>query len=46
MKKQLATLQQLVAVMDPELYKHFGKPVHFAFQWGADLVTYRDNRKS
>jgi hypothetical protein len=25
MKKQLATLQQLVAVMDPELYKHFGK---------------------
>lgn len=32
MKKQLATLQQLVAVMDPELYKHFGKPTHFPVQ--------------
>lgn len=24
MKKQLSTLQQLIAVMDPELYRHFG----------------------
>lgn len=24
MKKQLATLQQLLAVMDPELYRHLG----------------------
>lgn len=29
MKKQLATLQQLIAVMDPELYKHFGKVTPF-----------------
>lgn len=27
MKKQLATLQQLVAVMDPVLYKHLGQPL-------------------
>jgi len=25
MKKQLSTLQQLIAVMDPELYRHFGE---------------------
>ena len=25
MKKQLSTLQQLIAVMDPELYRHFGQ---------------------
>ncbi|KAG8795713.1 GTPase activating protein [Serendipita sp. 399] len=25
MKRQLATLQQLIAVMDPELYRHFGE---------------------
>ena len=24
MKQQLSTLQQLIAVMDPELYRHFG----------------------
>jgi hypothetical protein len=30
MKKQLSTLQQLIAVMDPELYRHFGESVHLA----------------
>jgi len=30
MKKQLSTLQQLIAVMDPELYRHFGKLGDFA----------------
>lgn len=25
MKQQLSTLQQLIAVMDPELYRHFGE---------------------
>ena len=25
MRKQLSTLQQLISVMDPELYRHFGK---------------------
>jgi hypothetical protein len=29
MKKQLSTLQQLIAVMDPELYRHFGEFWHF-----------------
>lgn len=24
MKKQLLTLQQLISIMDPELYRHFG----------------------
>ena len=24
MKKQLSTLQQLISVMDPELYRHLG----------------------
>lgn len=37
MKRQLATLQQLVAVMDPELYKHFEKcdslNLFFCFRW-------------
>jgi TBC1 domain family member 15 len=28
MKKQLSTLQQLIAVMDPELYRHLGKIRH------------------
>ena len=26
MKKQLLTLQQLISMMDPELYRHLGKP--------------------
>jgi len=37
MKKQLATLQQLIAVMDPELYKHLEKTdslnLFFCFRW-------------
>jgi len=37
MKKQLLTLQQLIAVMDPELYKHFEKTeslhLFFCFRW-------------
>ncbi|KAG8754030.1 GTPase activating protein [Serendipita sp. 396] len=37
MKRQLATLQQLIAVMDPELYKHFEKTdslnLFFCFRW-------------
>ncbi len=27
MKKQLSTLQQLISVMDPELYRHLGMMV-------------------
>jgi hypothetical protein len=27
MKKQLLTLQQLISVMDPELYRHLGLPL-------------------
>ena len=30
MKKQLLTLQQLIAVMDPELYKHLGMILFYA----------------
>jgi hypothetical protein len=30
MKKKLLALQQLIAVMDPELYRHFGGPVIFS----------------
>ncbi|KAF9792136.1 GTPase-activating protein gyp7 [Thelephora terrestris] len=37
MKKQLSTLQQLIAVMDPELYRHFEKAealnLFFCFRW-------------
>ncbi|KAG5646650.1 hypothetical protein DXG03_002640 [Asterophora parasitica] len=37
MKKQLLTLQQLIAVMDPELYKHLEKTdglnLFFCFRW-------------
>ncbi|KAF8894519.1 rab-GTPase-TBC domain-containing protein [Infundibulicybe gibba] len=37
MKKQLLTLQQLIAVMDPELYRHFEKTdglnLFFCFRW-------------
>jgi len=37
MKQQLATLQQLIAVMDPELYRHFEKTdslnLFFCFRW-------------
>ncbi|KAF5381100.1 hypothetical protein D9615_003903 [Tricholomella constricta] len=37
MKKQLLTLQQLIAVMDPELYKHLeqtdGLNLFFCFRW-------------
>ena len=37
MKKQLSTLQQLLAVMDPELYRHFEKTdslnLFFCFRW-------------
>jgi hypothetical protein len=28
MKKQLLTLQQLIGVMDPELYRHLGPPIY------------------
>lgn len=37
MKKQLSTLQQLLQVMDPELYRHFEKTeglnLFFCFRW-------------
>ncbi|KAF8321557.1 RabGAP/TBC [Clavulina sp. PMI_390] len=37
MKKQLSTLQQLLTVMDPELYRHFEKTeslnLFFCFRW-------------
>ncbi|KAK7043623.1 GTPase activating protein [Paramarasmius palmivorus] len=37
MKKQLLTLQQLIGVMDPELYRHFEKAdglnLFFCFRW-------------
>jgi len=26
MKRQLSTLQQLIGIMDPELYAHLGQP--------------------
>ena len=28
MKKQLLTLQQLIGVTDPELYRHLGPPIY------------------
>ena len=28
MKKQLLTLQQLLAVMDPQLYRHLGSQIY------------------
>ena len=31
MKQQLSTLQQLIAVMDPELYRHFGNFEYLMF---------------
>ncbi|KAG8217751.1 hypothetical protein J3R82DRAFT_5912 [Butyriboletus roseoflavus] len=37
MKKQLSTLQELISVMDPELYRHFEKTeglnLFFCFRW-------------
>ncbi|KZT67787.1 RabGAP/TBC [Daedalea quercina L-15889] len=37
MRKQLSTLQQLISVMDPELYRHFEKTdalnLFFCFRW-------------
>ncbi|OCH94950.1 RabGAP/TBC [Obba rivulosa] len=37
MKRQLSTLQQLISVMDPELYRHFEKSdslnLFFCFRW-------------
>jgi len=43
MKKQLSTLQQLIAVMDPELYRHFEKAealnLFFCFRWV--LITFK-----
>jgi len=37
MKKQLLTLQQLISIMDPELYRHFEKSdglnLFFCFRW-------------
>jgi TBC1 domain family member 15 len=31
MKKQLLTLQQLIGAMDPELYRHLGRPAPLNF---------------
>lgn len=43
MKKQLSTLQQLIAVMDPELYRHFGM---FGYQYSFKPILNRDHRES
>lgn len=37
MKSQLSTLQQLISVMDPELYRHLGK-VQIRLH-GGDVLT-------
>ncbi|THU86400.1 RabGAP/TBC [Dendrothele bispora CBS 962.96] len=43
MRKQLSTLQQLIGVMDPELYRHFEKTdglnLFFCFRWV--LITFK-----
>ncbi|KAH9951881.1 rab-GTPase-TBC domain-containing protein [Amylocystis lapponica] len=43
MKKQLSTLQQLISVMDPELYRHLEKTdglnLFFCFRW--ILITFK-----
>lgn len=33
MKKQLLTLQQLISIMDPELYRHFGMILAYLSLW-------------
>ena len=42
MKKQLSTLQQLLQVMDPELYRHFEKTeglnLFFCFRYGSPIL--------
>lgn len=44
MKKQLLTLQQLISVMDPELYRHLGWLIYdYMFQHSLTIDTYREN---
>lgn len=40
MKKQLLTLQQLIAIMDPELYRHLGNTA-YAYTAISCLLTRR-----
>ena len=42
MKRQLSTLQQLIGVMDPELYSHLGE-LQMMMSHGSELTcrTYR-----
>ena len=37
MKRQLSTLQQLIGVMDPELYAHLGQHMRIQSKLCADL---------
>ena len=39
MKKQLLTLQQLISVMDPELYRHLGMRFLLALNNDVELIN-------
>ena len=43
MKKQLSTLQQLIGVMDTELYRHLGTSLGFECPILAIYMRYREN---
>lgn len=42
MKKQLLTLQELIGVMDPELYRHLGS----SYQTVGEIATDSVNREN
>lgn len=39
MKKQLLTLQQLLAVMDPQLYRHLGEDLGAISNYEVNILT-------
>ena len=43
MKKQLLTLQQLIGIMDPELYRHFGECLLYVLPTSPHPIS-RKNR--
>lgn len=45
MKKQLLTLQQLISVMDPELYRHFGLFIIYSFLQHQAHSLFREDRR-
>ena len=45
MKKQLLTLQQLISVMDPELYRHFGLFIIYPFLQPQAHSVFREDRR-